>query len=369
MVSIERSKIDQAIKRMNQLQSSAWKGPFEDGVSQSILQRYMGCKERFRCQYVLGLHEVDKFVVAIEYGQMWHICEEFKAANRMEDISQELVRYVKELCKQFPFDQKQILKWYNVCKVQFPIYCDYWKEQEDELNRKPFFQEKVFEIPYELPSGRTVVLRGKMDGVDIIKNKYWLQENKSKGTVSIPSIQKQLTFDLQSMMYLIALQHFVDESEVGGIRYNVVRRPLSGGKGTIRQKKGSKNVPAETDDEYYERLKNILAECPEEYYFRWKVPIKRSEIDKYRHEFFNPILENLLDDYEWWNNCIQYGNPVFDYQTRKVSFPHHQNRHWRYPYGPFNPVSRGMDHYLDDFIDTGNKVGLIRRNKFFGELD
>lgn len=74
-----------------------WLGPCAEGpnggVTQSMLQSYLGCRERFRLKYVLGLEPQPRFAKAMEYGNMWHACEEALAAlpptwtTKMDDPS------------------------------------------------------------------------------------------------------------------------------------------------------------------------------------------------------------------------------------------------------------------------------------------
>jgi len=52
-----------------------WQGPEEDGLTQSMINLFLICRERFRVQVMEGLAPVDQFNHRIEYGQMWHTAE------------------------------------------------------------------------------------------------------------------------------------------------------------------------------------------------------------------------------------------------------------------------------------------------------
>ena len=54
----------------------AWKGPVEDGITFSLLSRWVVCRERFRLQAIEGLKEDEGFVAPIEFGSLWHEAEE-----------------------------------------------------------------------------------------------------------------------------------------------------------------------------------------------------------------------------------------------------------------------------------------------------
>ena len=353
---------------------SAWKGPEVDGITQSLLSKFLVCRERFRIQVIEGLKPADRFNKGLEYGNMWHICEEHFAAGN--DWLQPLTQYCARLCKKYPTDQQEIVKWYNVCQIQFPVYVDFWSKHADVQSRTPLLQEENFKVPYELPSGRVVLLRGKFDSVDLIgKGKsagIYLQENKSKGDIDEEKMRRQLEsgFDLQTMMYLIALEEFhkrefvVGETSyssfpVKGVRYNVVRRPLSGGKGSIRQKQGSKNVPAETASEFYNRLKTDYIEAEPEYFFmRWKVEVSGQDIERFKQQCFNPILEQLCC---WYDKLTSqpYDHPE-DWKNLL---------HYRMPSGIYNPLTEGKETGYDNYLLTGNTVGLERVKNLFPELE
>jgi hypothetical protein len=157
----------------------------------------------------------------MEYGNMWHVCEEAFAATPPTDSREfsdgdyqswesALKGYARELSRQYPSDREEIDKWYNVCRMQFPLYVRHWQEHPDVLARTPLLQEEAFDVPYCLPSGRTVRLRGKWDSVDLVEKGtnqgVWLMENKTKGDIDETALQEQVSWDLQVMLYITALR-------------------------------------------------------------------------------------------------------------------------------------------------------------------
>lgn len=147
-------------------QGSVWRGPSEDGITFSLLSRFLVCRERFRYLVVEGLKPADRFNHRLEFGQLWHTCEEALAAG--VDWKYHLQVYAFNLARRYPMDQGEVHKWYEVCKLQFPIYLDYWRKHPDVTSRQNLLKEQVFDVPYKLPSGRTVRLRGKWDSVDLV---------------------------------------------------------------------------------------------------------------------------------------------------------------------------------------------------------
>lgn len=348
-----------------------WKGPEVDGVTQSMIGRFLVCRERFRILVVEGLRSSDGFQHRIEYGQMWHACEEANARGKLWNF--ELPIYCKGLLEKYPMQQEQIDHWYNICKVQFPIYLEYWRHHPDAVNRTPLLQEQVFNVPYELPSGRVVKLRGKWDGVSLIgRGKaagIELDEHKTKGDIDESQLKRQLTFDLQTMLYLVALEikQNVDKGFAGqrwhpirGVRYNVIRRPLSGGKGTIRRHEPTKSNPTgESKDAFYQRVAQYIKDEPQHFFMRWRVEITDKDIARFKTEFLNPVLEQMCD---WWDCIGRLNEEPFD--TKGSG-----GIHWRHPFGVFNSMNEGSGTELDEYIATGSEIGLRRINKLFEELE
>lgn len=349
-------------RRPKKLKGPLWKGPEVDGLTQSLLAKFLVCRERFRLLVVEGLQEADTFRHTLEYGQFWHVCEEALAQGK--DWETALLSYARELSRRYPTQQEQVEKWYLVCQQQFPVYMDYWKNQLTGQGRKTLLAEELFRVPYRLPSGRTVVLRGKWDSVYVLKKRgpdkgVWLQENKTKGQIVEEQVRKQLHFDLQTMFYLVALSYSEELGDMPytlkGVCYNVIRRPLSGGKHTIRQHKPSKSNPkGESKEEYYKRLRRLMAAEPSHYFMRWYSTVSSQDIERFRREFLDPTLEQLAD---WWDWVKDSPNPFSS------------NIHWRSPYGVYNVLHRGGSTELDAYLETGSMVGLEKAKTLFQELE
>lgn len=376
-----------------------WQGPCGagplGGITQSMLGRFFSCRERFRLKYILGLEPYDKWNHRLGYGNMWHVCEEVLAKYNVNDnknidtqnvISAALSAHTKTMCSMYPMQREEIIKWSNVCWVQFPEYIKYWSQHPDVLNRIPLMQEQVFDVPYTLPSGRVVRLRGKFDSVDLIDGGIYLQENKTKGDIDKQQVERQLKFDLQTMMYLIALYevesyddspipkgHPARSSSICGVRYNVIRRPLSGGEGMIVQKKGSKNVPAETEEQYYNRLRQVIDGTginskgdkytgPSHWFFRIRAEISERDIQIFKNTCLDPLLEQLC----WWYEHVTATKSVDMGLERCAYFLHSMN--YRTPFGIYNALEDDGATEYDAYLETGSEVGLRRIETLFPEL-
>lgn len=359
--------------------SPLWQGPEIDGITQSLIGRYLVCQDRFRVRTIEGLAPREGFNVRIEYGNMWHHCEECHASgmNKFE-IQDSLALYCQDLANRFPNDVREVNKWWNVCGTQYPIYRRYWSKHDPDKHRTFIHQEIELDTYLELPSGRRVRIRGKIDNVTkekMHRNKIYVGEHKSKGDVNEAMMYRQLKFDLQTMTYHTAAVHgdppVVDE-EIAGVRYNVVRRPLAGGIGSIKPHKEkrykTKTIPAETLEHYYQRLATVIEDNADKFFMRWITDVYPEDITRFSQQSLIPILENMCDDYEWWEWAFNNEENVYDYRIRDKEFPHHRLRHYRLPYGIYNPITEGRIGDTDSYLDTGNKVGLDLIENLFPEL-
>lgn len=418
-------------------EGSVWLGPclpgWNGGVTQGMIADFLRCRETFRVKYVLGLQPAEKWNHHFGYGNMWHVCEQELANPSLGHLTDKMQKLYREHCdaagmklegmspslfiklrehaeeqqQLYPLQQEEIAKWYNVCKVQFPLYVDWWAKHPDVRARTPLLSEQVFDVLYPLPSGRIVRLRGKWDSVDLVDGHIWLQENKSKSAPDRTTIQQQLTFDLQTMLYIVALKiavrtrmHGMKGLPIRGVRYNVIRRPLSGGQGSIVQGKCTKGAKcsrckgelpkikkctkcggrgriggrsAETFDAYMKRLGDVIRNAkgiewgvaPDEHFFfhRWNVDITELDIKNFEQQFLIPFLEQMCQWFEFiefcnttkmnlWGGTFQDGPPI----------------HWRNPYGVHYSLDGGGATEWDSFITTGSTVGLKRQDTLFPEL-
>ena len=392
-----------ALPRPHDNDNPLWAGPSGigplGGVTQSMLGRFLDCRECFRLKYVLGLESHPKWNHRTGYGDMWHICEEAEARSLLhDDWIHDLDDHVQEQLTKYPLQHDEITKWYNVCQVQFPEYVKYWADHPDVVNRTPLMQEQVFDVPYNLPSGRVARLRGKFDSVDLIEegcaacsgvgDEYgrcgacnntrrtkgiYLQENKTKGDVDKLEIERQLRFDLQTMMYLVALHEMESYEDspipkgspgrlapILGVRYNVARRPLSGGVGNIRPhaEKRTKNTytPAETSEEFYERLRrDYIADDPGHWFFRVRSEVSERDIRVFRDTCLDPLLETV---------CVWYEMTAGDRGFCGYA-PELPPMNYRTPYGIYK--SDGANEYAY-YLENGSEAGLRRVESLFPEL-
>lgn len=345
----------------------------DDGITFSLLTKFIICRHRFWIRTVCGLREDIGFNHRIEYGSLLHAgFEEYSRTpptmtleGRLKHALKGIRNYADSLKQKFMGEEENIDWWYSLAKAQFRIYADNWLVKD--AKRHYIFQERVFDVKTKLPSGRIIRLRGKYDEYfeQRLKSKSYhvLQENKSKGEIDQEGILSALNCDLQTMMYLHCLAE--EGYKCDNILYNVVLRPL-GGKYPMRQK------VSETKDEFRQRAIDDMENNREKYFHRSTVTLEKGDLDRFRHQSFYPYLESVLD---WWES-IQ--NEPFDpwnsyYKSRQTNevYKLHNKHHFARPLGVFDALALGNrgDYFQHVITDGKDLSGLVSLDTVFPELD
>lgn len=343
-----------------QSRTSLWKGPQIDGITYSLLCKFLCCPERFRLQAVEGLREPWPWKHAVEYGSMFHAAME--ASDGDKSWKPALQKYYHELLGKYPANEQDITKWYMLCCMQFPIYLKHWENHETQKTRKTIFEEKPFRFYYcHNPSidpafgpkahpEHFTSLRGKLDCAFQRQGFIYLQENKTKGEIDQEGISKTINQNLQTMMYHIALRDLLpatDHKRISGTLYNVIRRPLSD-RFALRQGK------KEQLKAFIERVGKKIASEPERHFFRWTVPVGDRHIQAFKTETFNPILRWLC---EWWESIKD--DPFH---------PEKSNKHFRWPFGVYHSMGSGFRGDYFNLFTSGSRVGLEKITDLFPEV-
>ncbi len=372
--------------------SPLWEGPNGQGkcggVTQSLLGRYLSCPERCRVGLMEGLRPAEEFEYRREYGSAWHVCEDGHARG-IDPFHRgpthpgskvltwgELGAYCQGLCRRFPAQQGQIQHMHYMVRSLFPEYLEFWVARPPAQPKVSLVQEQVFSVPYRLPSGRTVRLRGKWDGVSLLGEGKGrgivMDEHKTKSEVNQAKVERQLAGDLQVMFYLVALltkqedgslseivtpDGLVKKLPIVGVTYNVVRR-------------SSHKSPESMLKKVRE---DVAAGRGGEWFGRWDVAVSKQDLELFRRRTLDPILDNLVDDHQFWQACWlgEHGlsqDDLFDGEKRSRVFPYHWRRHFLTPFH-YDPLSEGGGSDLDGYIRDGSTVGLRRAEVLFPELE
>lgn len=339
-----------------------WKGPHQDGITFSLLVKFLECRERFRLKVVEGLTEDEGFNHHLEFGSIWHEGEEAVAEGKA--WKPRMKAYAGKLMAKWPEAEDEINKWVSIATHVFPAYLAHWENHPDTRRRKYYLHEQGFRVPYRLPSGRVLMMRGKIDGGFMEKAIPYIQENKTKGKIYEEGILGGLPTNLQTMWYFIAHNKMPKMPTAKGVLYNVIRRPLSE-RHPIRPRKN------ESTPQFHKRIRETVEANPNYYFMRWKAIITPIDVAKMKRWCINPILESLMDWWEWITTGEPWRIPTKDDLERCPRL--HPNLpgggiHWRFPFGAYHQLASGWEGSFFHLLCHGSRRNVTQAETLFPEL-
>lgn len=309
------------------------------GVSYSLLSRFVNCRERFRLYAVNGMREASSSQDAMNFGTYFHRLLEIHAKDTRLNAAS-VIRKVSRSKKSINAINKTDRLMANM------IFEEYLSWYED-VQYRYLDSEVKFNVLYPVAGAGKIRLVGKVDEIidhspGIIK----IQENKTKETISTDILDHTIPFNLQTMMYVIAMEKHYNK-QVGGIIYNVIRKPKH------KQKKG------ETEIEFVERVRGILREEPEHFFHRWDYELTRERLNDFKVKTFDPLLRQF---YVWWESIKH--DPFAPWVDKDgLPNPHHFQR----PFGVYDSLTLGKGDYFD-LLTRGLKTNVTENNPPFQEL-
>ena len=332
------SAIKNAVNKNSVAPSANW-DLYRDGVSYSLLSRFINCRERFRLYAVEGLRPEKSGRDALEFGTYVHRILELHA--KKPNLS------IHALVKANPCPLDPALK--PVAQVVMDRYLWWYKNSKYRY----IAQEEVFDVPYLLPNGRTLRLRGRFDEIlrapaGYPRGTIWIQENKTKEKINTYQIESFLPNNLQTMFYSTAAERHYSRP-VTGVVYNVIRKPTH--KRSVQKK--------ETQEQFLERLDGIIEADPKHFFHRVEFPFHKSHLERWQLRTLNPIL---LDLCRWWESIAH--NPFEPWTLPDGSA---NPNHFLRPFGVYDSLTTGIGDYFDP-ITRNNYVGYSRDNEPFSEL-
>ena len=211
-----------------------WKGPLVDGLTQSLINKFLSCPYRFYLYAILGLEDDTAPHPNLIWGDCYHVGLEHllpgkdvelaqtKAMERLQEWkSQDNVnKETVPALNMYPISITSMLPLYDLMKMEGP-----WKT------------EIVFEHPHDI-RGNKFLFKGKMDALSLHNND--LGEHKCKGRIDPELLREEIRDDLQVNLYLK-----VAESE--RVRYDLIKIPEVQWRVPYRTK-------SESDKQYISRL-------------------------------------------------------------------------------------------------------------------
>jgi hypothetical protein len=252
-----------------------------------------------------------------------------------------------------------------VAYVTFVEYVNYWESLPSvRFDKKDYYErdfqwvgkEIPFEFYYELPNGRKVLLKGKKDGVFNLNRQTegkWLLENKTKGDIDEDGIRHGLKRDLQTGLYLTALQHQSNGVVPKGFLYNVIRRTRL------------KPRVADTPKSFADRVQEDIQKRPEFYFMRWDVKVDQYDIDNFKRTILDPSLHQLIT---WWDSIKK--KPMDPFVTVMEDGKEVANlEHFERAFGCYDSMGHSQRGEYFEIITDNNYHNYKQAEHVFPELE
>lgn len=262
----------------------------EDGITQSMLQAFMACRQR--SAYQLDHWEpLGAVTASADRGNLFHFLLEKWYRDRPTSgeswLDTAISFWKAKLSKNGPlpafFEEAE-----NLALALFEPYVTKWKKSDDTLQWESL--EEVFDVTY-----KGFRLRGKIDGLPIRKGRRWIFETKTKAAIDEEGILDTLLFDFQNLFYLTMLR------ELGrpaiGVIYNIIRTP------NFRKK--------ETAQERIARMKDDAQKNSKDYFIRYEVTYPKETVERFEQE--------LLWKLELFKAVHEGKQPVFRNETACIT--------------------------------------------------
>jgi len=314
---------------------------YRDGLSQSLMNRFIDCRETFRLYAVEGFRTAS-VRRARDFGTIYHKLVELHA--RGKPIKTHFPAWLKRKYSRLsPEDRKYIRLDAKVAQMMFEEYRRALPDRYKYIAAEETFTEEL-----KLPNGKIVKMRGRTDElIDRGKNGIWIQENKTKQRIDMLFIEDTLRRNLQTMLYAWAMQKRYGRP-VTGIVYNVIRQPSQ------RRKED------ETEDQFVDRIRQDVRKRPSHYFQRRKVDLTREHHRHWMNSELIPLVNHIC---AWWESIKN--DPFHPWATADgLPNPHHFAR----PFGIYSPMSNGRGDFYEYKL-YGKRTNIVIEDNPFGELE
>ena len=338
-----------------------------DGVTYTILSRLRSCKERARLSYVEGWSETG-LQAALEFGSAFHACLENPLSPPEKITKQYQEQRIKDKVL-FPNQYMEFEVLMSLVEATVIAYRERYKQEDKKRNF--ILHEEAFSVQYPLTlqpysfsneyftykqgsvaagmqNVRPVRLQGRWDGVfRDEKGKLWLFETKTKSDIDSEGINRTLSKDLQTMLYVVALELHLKEP-VAGVVYNVIKRP--------QYRLGKK----ENLVTFSRRVRKLLLDNVRSsrensnVFLRWTHTLQPGDKELWCKHTLDPLLTQVA---LWWDSIK--GNPFNPWGS-----PFHNET----PFGVYDPLGSGRRGDFFTLLTGGGTSGLTRREMASPEL-
>lgn len=304
-----------------------WKGPKHDGITQSILNRFLGEDPyRLYLYFGLGLEEFSETEPNLMYGSAAHVGLEhiIEKPYTLPDFTPEDwadVHGAVDDCLNNDFPECPPTFSHSIKRL-LELYDDSFK---DEYGR--FMTEVPFSVPYTTGHGHDITLRGKIDALQIIEGgtksdtckltdhdlRHLIEgyapgstigEHKFKGKIDPMGARVEIPVDLQVAMYCYA-------SGAREVIYDNIRIPDT--QYSLPPKRQYQKTKSYIDELYDSRKWGDfpVSQRKHLWFSQLPIPITQQNIDDTFHFTLDPVVDWIV---RWYEHC---SDPNFDYQNPK----------------------------------------------------
>ncbi len=293
---------------------SVWKF-YTEGVSSSLLSKFLTCREQARLHLVEGLRSrTEPLYLALGTSGHWmlHQFYEKKKPPTNKRILKLLGSYKEAWLAEVPRPTNAMLEQqdtvYGLLKILLPAYCQRWSGDWKLGKAYPFSTDTVcpsnwqalegaFTTDWEYADGVKVPIRGQWDGVFLAgkRKRYWCFDSKFLSVISPDDIEETMAYNLQFMLYLWAMRKLTGQLP-NGFLMNVCRRP------THRLGK------YENKPDFFARVAKDIEARPDHFFQRYELRINTEDLKTFEENVLSPLMDDVRG---WWDGTVpHYLNPT-----------------------------------------------------------
>ena len=328
----------------------SWKGPYDEGITQSIINRFLECPYRFYIYTILGLEEQQELHPNLVWGSIAHkgleiLIKNPKLSSDFTDSDWvEVDQAIDDL----------IDKDYPNCPPNYPISIKLMMREYDDSYKEEykFLTEVVFEESYLHPVYGKVLLRGMADGLSL-ENEV-LVEHKCKGKIDPLLSRLETPVDFQVQLYCLMLgprKVIYDNIRIPDNQFFMPKRRIGEKFGYYVK---SWYTEREHGDFPVQKNKHLWLNQHTTYQ-------DDESLDNFVNFRLNPLISKIC---KWWEHVTQ---PGFDHNNPEF----YNDVFYQVPIRHFNPsnTEKFKCNYHDFLTEAIAIEDLIPVKSYFSELE
>lgn len=285
----------------------AWSGPYEGGITQSLITRFLECPFRFYLYAYCGLEEPKQLDERLIWGDTIHKgLEHYIRGDSLETALTHMLDYqhthYPRAPATFQYTTRNMLRLYPIDKIRAwgKVLTEQEIDQKININHKrydPSHPDRYYDNLYD-----DVRMRGKVDMLAEDLTRFGDHKGKGKNAGDPSTVKAELGTDTQMNMYAYAfncIEHWI---------YDLILIPEDQPR-TPAQRVGE--TPEEWADRIFNTHKDISSGFPiKQQPAKWinQVPHfqPKQEIIDHMNFTVKPLMQRICD---WWEHVNQ---PNFD---------------------------------------------------------